>query len=182
VISRISLLASTLFVIVSTGVAAEPGAWGPAVGGARLGIGVSGHKIRITAQNVSDAPLLLPFGALIGSQFYNFRFQIIVVASDGAEHRLIDAGSPGIVGGRLDPLVVPLLPGSSYTVEIPLSRFAVLDGSEKLETLLLKGCRLRVELDVHRPTCPLYGYPNPNMIPCWEGKLISSILRFPRGS
>jgi hypothetical protein len=172
---------SILFVIVSTVVAAEPGRWGPAVSGVRLGIGITGHQIWIAAQNVGDAPLLLPFGALIGSRFYNFRFQIILVAPDGAEHRLIDTGSPGIVGGRLDPLAVPLLPGAGYTVEVPLSRFSVLESPEKLEALVLKGCRLRVELDVHHPTCPLYGYPNPNMIPCWEGKLTSNILRFPRG-
>ena len=28
--------------------------------------------------------------------------------------------------------------------------------------------------------CPLYGFPNPNVITCWQGKLTSNKLRLPR--
>jgi hypothetical protein len=55
----------------------------------------------------------------------------------------------------------------------------VLDGSEKLERFVSKRCQIRIELDVQNPTCPLYGYPNPNMIPCWQGKVVSNVLQLP---
>jgi hypothetical protein len=136
-------------------------------------------EIRITVRNAGDQPLLLPVGALIGSRFYGLRFQVVVSVPGGKERRATYAGGPGIVGGRLDPLVVPLVPSASYTVQIPLARFVILDQPEKLETLILKRCQMRVELDVRNATCPLYGYPNPNMLPCWQGKVVSNILQLP---
>ena len=156
--------------------------WGTHVNGVRMGIAISGapeSEIRITAQNAGDQPLLVPFGALIGSRFYDLRFQVVVSLSGGKERRAVYAGGPGIVGGRVDPLVVPLVPGASYTVQIPLARFVILDGPENLETLVLKRCQMRLELDVQNPACPLYGYPNPNTIPCWQGKVVSNILQLP---
>ena len=68
---------------------------------------------------------------------------------------------------------------ASYTVKIPLARFYVLDESEKLETFILKCCQMRVGLEVQNPICPLYGYPNHNMIPCWQGKVVSNVLQLP---
>jgi len=77
-------------------------------------------------------------------------------------------------------MVVPLVPRASYTVPIPLSLFYVLDASESLEVFVSKRCELRIELDIEKATCPLYGYPNPNMIPCWRGKLVSNVLQLPQ--
>jgi hypothetical protein len=135
--------------------------------------------IRITVQNAGDTPLLLPFGALIGSHYYDLRFQVVVSVPGGKDRRATYAGGPGVVGGRVDPLVLPLVPGASYTVQVPLARFVVLDQPEDLETLILKRCQIRVELEIRNPVCPLYGYPNPNMIPCWQGQVVSNVLQLP---
>lgn len=162
------------------GVAAD--AWGSAVKGVRLGIAISSvptSEIVVTVQNVDDKPLLLPFGVLIGPGLYDFRFQVVGTVPGGEDRRVIYTGGPGVVGGRLDPLVLPLVPNASYNVRIPVARFYVLDESEKLETFLKKRCQVRVELDVQNPICPLYGYPNPNMISCWQGKIVSNILQLP---
>lgn len=129
-------------------------------------------------QNVDENPLLLTFGALIGSRFSDFRFRVVVTV-DGKDRRVIYVGGPGVVAGRIDPLVIPLVPSASYTVRIPLARFYVLDESDNLATYISKRCQMRVELDVQNPTCPLYGYPNPNMIPCWQGKVASNVLHLP---
>jgi len=177
---RFWLCASAVLVFVPLGVAAD--AWGSAVNGVRLGIAISSvpnSEIVVTVQNVDDKPLLLPFGVLIGPGLYDFGFQVIGTAPGGEDRRVIYTGGPGVVGGRLDPLVLPLVPNASYIVRIPVARFYVLDDSEKLETFLKKRCQLRVELDVQKPICPLYGYPNPNMIPCWQGKMVSNVLQLP---
>jgi hypothetical protein len=147
-----------------------------------MGIAVTSaphSEIRITVRNAGDQPLLLPIGALIGSRFYDLRFQAVVSVPGGKEWRAAYAGGPGVVGGRVDPLVVPLVPGASYAVQIPLARFIILDQPEKLETIILKRCQIRVELEVRDATCPLYGYPNPNMIPCWQGKVVSNVVQIP---
>jgi hypothetical protein len=149
----------------------------------RLAVELSGGphaEMRIAIQNLDDVPLLVPFGGLIGSRFYSLRFRPFVTTPDGKDHELIYSGTPGIAGGRVDPLVVPLLPHATYAVEIPLTQFSILDASEKLESYIRKPCRLRVELDTHDAVCPLYGYPNPNMIRCWQGRLVSNVLELPQ--
>jgi hypothetical protein len=95
--------------------------------------------IRITVQNAGDTPLLLPFGALIGSHYYDRRFQVVVSVPGGKDRRATYAGGPGVVGGRVDPLVLPLVPGASYTVQVPLARFVALDQPEDLA-----GCGKRL--------------------------------------
>jgi hypothetical protein len=147
-----------------------------------MGIAVTSgpnSEIRITVRNAGDQALLLPIGALIGSRFYDLRFQVVVSVPGGKERRATYAGGPGAVGGRLDPLVLPMVPSASYTVPIPPAGFVILDQPEKLEALILKRCQMRVELDVRNATCPLYGYPNPNMIPCWQGKVVSNVVQLP---
>jgi len=179
IMCRFWLLVSAVLVFVFPGVAADD--WGSAVNGVRMGIAIgsgSNPEIHVTVRNIDDQPLLLPFGALIGPGLYDFRFRAVLNVN-GKDRRVIYAGAGGMVAGRVDPLVVPLVPSASYTVRIPLALFYVLDGSEKLETFVSKRCQMRVELDVENPTCPLYGYPNPNMIQCWQGKVVSNVLRLP---
>jgi hypothetical protein len=116
--------------------------WGSSVNGLRIGIAIKSGlhpEIRIAVRNVDDSPVLLTFGSLIGPRFYDLRFRV----------------------SRIDPLVVPLIPGARYTVRIPLASFSVLDESENLETFILRRCKVRVELEVRNPTCPLYGTPTP---------------------
>jgi hypothetical protein len=179
---RFWLLASAVLVFILPCIAAD--AWGSAVNGVRMGIAITSGpnpEILIKVQNVDDKPFLLPFGALIGSRFYDFGFRAIVTVPSGKDRRVIYTGGPGIVAGRLDPLVLPLVPTASYSVSIPLARhFYVLDESENLETFILKRCKIRVEMDVENSVCPLYGYPNPNMSLCWQGKVVSNVLQLPK--
>ncbi len=154
-------------------------AWGAPVNGVRLQIALTGNpqpEIGITAQNVDSKPLLLPIGALIGDGFYDIRPVLVLTAPGGKDRRAVYTCDPGVVGGRVDPLVVPLLPKSSYTLEISVACFSLPDAPGTLEAFLHKPFRWRVELNVENAVCPLYGYPNPNMIPCWRGKAVSNIL------
>ena len=176
---RCWLSTAVVFVLVFPCVAAD--AWGSAVNGVRMGIAIgsgSNPEIQVTVRNVDDKPLLLHFGALVDAGLYDFGFRVVLNV-DGKDRRVIFTGGPGAVGGRVDPLVLPLVPNASYTVRIPFALLYVLDGSEKLERFVSKRCQIRIELDVQNPTCPLYGYPNPNMIPCWQGKVVSNVLQLP---
>ena len=169
---RFVLLAAALLVAAFPAIAAE----------LRLDVALTSGphpEMRVVIRNLADVPILIPYGALIGSRFYSFRFRPFVTTPGGQNHELIDTGTPAAVGGRLDPLVVPLLPRASYAVEIPLTQFTIADTSENVETYIRKPGRLRVELDTRDAVCPLYGYPNPNMIQCWKGRLESNVLPLP---
>ena len=56
---------------------------------------------------------MLLFDALIGPRFYDFRFRPIVTVPGGKDLRVIYVGAGGVVAGRLDPFVVPLLPNAT---------------------------------------------------------------------
>jgi hypothetical protein len=79
-----------------------------------------------------------------------------------------------VISGRLDALVVPLPSGASYTVRMPMDQYYVLDGSEKLEKFCSRSCQLQVELKTKNVVCSPYGYPNPNMLTCWQDTLPSN--------
>lgn len=181
--SRLWMLVAIALLFVANGIAADT--WGSPVAGVRIGISIINGphpEVRVAGQNVSDTPILLLLGALIGARFHDLAFQIVLTTDDGKDRRVIDTGGPAGVGGRLDPLVVPLVPNAIYSVALPIDKLFVLDGSEKLERFLIRQpCQLRVELDIQKPQCPPYSFPirNPNMIPCWQGKVVSNIVRVP---
>ena len=81
-----------------------------------------------------------------------------------------------MIPGRLDALVVPLLSGASYTVRTPMDKYYVLDGSEIVETFCSRSCQIHVEMVTKNVVCSPYGYPNPNMLTCWQGTLPSNAI------
>jgi len=180
---QLSAPAFVCFVTALPAVTAEPARWGSAVSGLRMSLEYSGGanaEVRVTVQNVDNKPLLLPLGALVGPRDYDFRFKLVLTLPDGRDRRVIYTDAPGAISGRVDPLVVPLVPNAGYQIGIPVAKFFVLDGGEPLDRFISRRCGIRVELDVQNAPCPLYGYPNPNMIPCWRGKVVSNVVQFPR--
>jgi len=174
----------SLFALLCAVNAVAADTWGSPVAGVELRISLidTPHpEIRVTVQNVSETPILLPLGALIGARFHDLVFQVVLTTTDGRDHRVIYLGGPAGVTGRVDPLVVPLVPKASYSVALPIDKLYVLDGSNKLENFLRQPCQLRVELEIQKPQCPLYSFPNPNpnMIPCWKGKVVSNVVHVP---
>lgn len=163
--------------------AAESEAWGPVVDGVRLALAVSAGanpQLRIAAINVSDRPLLLSLGNLIGERFYDLNWRLMAIMPGGKQRRALDTSVPGAVGGRIDSLVVPLVPNCRYSVEVPLARFALADTGVRLEELRAQRIQLRVELDLSHAACPLYGNPNPNMIPWWRARTVSNLVQVPQ--
>lgn len=178
--SRLWLLCTALVFAPATADSEPPGS--PA-GGLTIGVAVAAeqHELHVTVQNVGHEPLMLPLGNLIGSESYNFRFEVVVATPDGKTHSVIDT-AVAVIAGRLDPLIIALVPKASYTVRLPLARFYVMDLEQPLNKMVRQPCRMQVELRVVNPVCPPYGYPNPNMIPCWQGKVVSNVLQFPQSS
>ena len=145
-------------------------------------------QIRVTAHYVGEKPLLLPFAFISGERVSRHRLKLLISAADG-EHtfNLDDPTIP--LRGRFDPLVVPMISHSSYVLELPLAAWTRgLTNRKELESLIHRNGLLWAELDckyvgstaIPPLACPLYGYPNPNVITCWQGKLTSNKLRLPR--
>jgi hypothetical protein len=162
--------------------AADYSHWGEPVAGLRMALSLDGdeHSLRITIDNRGDRDQLLRIGNIIGGKAYLDRLRPVFVSLSDPERkrlRLRDKEEPGLIAGRLDPLVVVLPVGSSYSTVLPMKRLVSLEASSRsLETLASVQSEVFVELDVAAGACPLYGPPNTNMIDCWHGKLVSAPL------
>jgi len=186
-----ALVVSTLLWIALPWVAADTDEWGQTIDGLRMSVAIfpDSHadlQVRITVSYLGLKPLLLPLGFATGDEISRHRPRLLVAAADGQHSFKLDDDKP--IRGRFDPIVIPMAPHASYTLELPAAAWRAswtpgLAAMTPLPVLLRQPVRLWVEWDcayfqgTAQPSCPLYGYPNPNVFPCWEGKLVSNTLR-----
>ncbi len=112
-----------------------------------------GRQFQVTIQNVGGNDLLVPLGIINNTKAYADKLKLVLTTADGKHPRVI------LTGMRLDALVVPLLSGASYTVRMPMDKYYVLDGSEKLEKFCSRFCQIQVEMETKSVVCSPYGYP-----------------------
>ena len=173
---------TVLVVTVFSVAAADPVAWGPTMSGLRMSISVLpddggiGRQLQVTIQNVGGNDLLVPLGIINNTKACADKLKFVLTMADGKHPRVIFTGMPGVISGRLDALVVPLLSGASYTFRMPMDKYYVLDGSEKLAVFCSRFCQIQVEMKTKNVVCPPYGYPNPNMLTCWQDTLPSNAI------
>jgi hypothetical protein len=62
-----------------------------------------------------------------------------------------------------------------------MDRYYLLESSEKLAASIKRPCQLWVELEVAQRQCPNPMALNPlrRRLPCWQGKVVSNVLRLP---
>src|SRR5206468_1371974 len=83
---------------------------------------------RFTLQNVSQAPTAVVIGAILGNdKKYLLQDLGLVVRRGGVVDTLLEYVDPSVAGvaGRIDPWLVTLPPGSSYSITAPARHFAV---------------------------------------------------------
>lgn len=184
-----SLLVVALPCAVAQGDANE---WGQTVDGLRMSVAlIPGSRtdslVRVTLNYIGDKPLLLPSALISADRIAGYRLGLLVSAPDG-QHRFHFDGLD-VIAGRLDPLVIPLVPHASYTLELPFAEWRASEsGRIWLQSLVQQHGQLWVEWDcadqgtpaIRSLPCPLYGYPNPNQITCWQGKLTSNRVTLPK--
>jgi hypothetical protein len=206
VMVRFPVLLLAVIACQSGRLSAETGEWGKAVDGLQMSVALvseSGHapELRITVRNVSDQTLLLPVGQMIGSKFWTWKVAVFASTSQG-QFKFFLNPSWTVTGGRVDPIAIPMVPHISYTIQMPVTGFFRGDGTVRemeLPGLIGQAGQLWVEwesgpppqpsstapgtpaaksnLRMHLANCPLYGAPNPNMVPCWESKMVSNTLQ-----
>src|SRR6516165_1218576 len=83
------------------------------------------EQISIVVENVSDRDLNVRLGYSLnnGRSHHPDSLGLIARASGEAPRRLIYFDGRGGIGGRVDPFVVPLPAGASYTLRYPFKNF-----------------------------------------------------------
>jgi hypothetical protein len=180
VVAKVQIAALAIFISAVPGLAAETVEWGQPVNGLRLSISMAADpsanlEMQVTFQDVSDQNLLVPIGAVVGNA-HPMLLKLYVTTANGKTHRILQGGLPG-VAGYMEPWNISLRPQESYTARMPISSYFVLDGSEKLETLILRHSQLWVEIDHQSAECMVPKNLAP--VPCWHGRVSSNTLRLP---
>jgi len=134
----------------------------------------------IVVENVSNRDLNVRLGYSLnnGRSHHPDSLELIARAGGEAPRRLIYFDGRGGIGGRVDPFVVPLPAGASYTLRCPVKNF-VDPGSLRPIDVKARDYRIAASLtgkpvtekDVNLDTL------GQTMIPCWQGTIHSNEVR-----
>jgi len=81
-------------------------------------------KFRVELRNAGEDDLILNLGIMLanGSKQYPKDIILIITDSEGKSRRF-DLREPGLIAGRLDPLIVPLPVGSTFSIPVDLDKY-----------------------------------------------------------
>jgi hypothetical protein len=134
----------------------------------------------IVVENVSNRDLNVKLGYSLnnGRSHHPDSLKLIVRAGEEAPRQLIYFDGRGGIGGRVDPFVVPLLAGASYTLRCSFKNFV---DPQSLRPIDVKARDYYIavsltgkpvtENDVNLDTL------GQTMIPCWQGTIQSNEVR-----
>ena len=161
-----------LFAFVSLCSAAE---WGQPVNGLRLSLAKEGETLILTFENVQDREMYLPLGGAVGVGEAD-RVTLSLRLPEGASRPLQYTGGSGVAPGRILPFIVPMLPGSIYTVRTQLRNWRVGPELNRIEADLAKGASLQAGLtaapDLGMRYVECYGLQI-----FWSGSVVSNLVR-----
>lgn len=150
------VLPGTVFLAGSASVpSGDAVAWGKAHEGLRIGIysvqptqaGQDQREFRVVLENVGENDLVLNVGLMLGNGRSQKPEAIRLLITD-PEGRLRELHpQPYIVGGRVDPMLVPLPAGASYTIRCTLAQYVLGIGKSLESAARLKPGAYRVRAD-----------------------------------
>jgi hypothetical protein len=187
----ICIAVATLLVCVLGSIGADEKAPvdGEAVGGLRIRLELpaaeKGKELppqcQVTLENVGDADLNVQMGFSLGNgkSHHPAALRFFALSKGNKTRTLIYAALPG-VAGRLDPFVVPLPAGSSYTLRCVFDKYADSETGGRID-LTAKDYRITAELigePVARIRANRDGFA---LMPFWQGKTRSNEVQLPFG-
>lgn len=131
----------------------------------------------VVLENVGDKDLNVNLGSsLANGRSHHPTALRLHALSEGAKARTLVYSMR--VAGRLDPFVVPLPAGSSYTLRIPFAKFTDSETGESID-LTAKEYRIVAQLVGEPVTNPNRDAQAQALMPYWQGKASSHELPIP---
>jgi hypothetical protein len=170
--------------LLTTGfaMAHENTAGGKPVSGLRLVLDFSATKTgekwqqhcNLVLQNVGGSDLNLCLGSSLanGKTYYPVAVRLIAVSGNGDETRTLEYPSPP-VAGRVDPFVVPLIAGSSYTLPCPIDKYVDSETGDHID-LTVKDYWISADLTGEAITETNQDLKGLTLMKFWEGKARSN--------
>lgn len=98
--------------------------WGTAVNGLRMSLSVDSPAthLTLTFENVEERREMFLWLGTAGVAEAE-QIKLFLITPDGNRSPLLYTGGNGVAPGRLIPMIVPLLGGSTYSIRTPLNRW-----------------------------------------------------------
>ena len=149
--------------------------WGPAVNGLRMSLAIEEKTVVMTFENMrEDREMYLPLGRIVGIRHPEFA-HLGLTLKDGTHRQLQHVGGEGVAPGRLLPYIVPMMPGSVYTVRTLLQDWRVGSNLDRIEKDLSRGATLQASVvaseSLHWEYVNCYGLQI-----FWSGRAVSNII------
>jgi hypothetical protein len=137
-----------------------------------------GSKFRVELRNAGENDLILNLGMMLanGREQYLEKVVLTLTDAEGKSRRLVDVRGPWAIGGRVDPLVVPLGVGCTFTVPVDLHNYMYLAGEAKKYDVVLNPGIYSVEARFVGEGVSQGAAAE--LMPYWIGSLTSNQLRF----
>jgi len=128
----------------------------------------------VTLENVgsNDLNVKLGFSLANGKSHHPDAIRLLARSAGNKTRTLTYVAVPG-VAGRMDPFVLPLPAGSSYTLRCAFDKYLDLEAAERID-LSAKDYRLAAELIGEAITENNPDVKGLGLISCWEGKVRSN--------
>jgi hypothetical protein len=182
------LLATLLTLAGSTGAKRQsPPGWGEVVGGLQMSIypdqasraDSKAPKFRIELRNAGESDLILNLGIMLAKKQYPNAIVLILTDAQGKSGRF-DLREPWFVAGRLDPLVLPLPTGASFSIPVDLEKYWAAASKEFDYKLKPGGYSLEAQftgkgVSQQEANLDVKGIA---LMPYWTGTVTSNRLQF----
>jgi hypothetical protein len=139
--------------------------------------GVPGFRIDL--HNAGPSDFVLNLGVMLANGKRQFANALVLTLTDAlGKSRQLNLREPYVVFGRLDPLVLPLPVGSTFSVPVELNNYWAA-ASQEFDYKLMPGTHtIRVQFTGNGVSPVNADVQGLSLMPYWTGTLISNQLRF----
>ncbi|MGB2675985.1 MAG: hypothetical protein WAN12_02755 [Candidatus Acidiferrum sp.] len=167
----------------------SPQAWGEVVSGLQISIyldqaeGVQSNapKFRVEFRNAGEFDLILNLGTMLANGKKQHPNAVVLTLTDArGKSRRLDLLLPGIIAGRVDPLIVPIPVGAMFSIPVDLEKYWAATSGEFDCKLKPGNYSLQAEfagkgVGQQEANLDVQGIA---LMPYWTGRVTSNHLQF----
>ena len=136
-------------------------------------------KFRIEFRNVGADDLILNVGIMLANGKKQYPNAVALMLTDSQQRsRVLVLREPGFIAGRMDPWVLPLSVGSTFSIPVDLDKYWAAPTHEFDYKLRPGAYSLQAQFTGKRVTQTNLDTKGIALMPYWEGTIASNQVRF----
>ena len=136
-------------------------------------------SFRVELRNSGENDYVLNLGVMLGNGKTQYPRAVVVILTDSrGTSRRLDLTEPTFVAGRIDPLVVPLAVGASFSIPVNLHKYWAAESSEFDPKFEPGKYYLEARFTGTGASDANKDLVGIGLMPYWEGTVVSNRLQF----